>query len=221
MTRLRAVALALVVALVPALAGAPSAGAATSRPVAPPPAVETFAAVPAWGTYGNTVIADCSVAAVGDIIQTWEGSGPVGWPQLIHLYRWAVGGIAHESDGATPGRVLAYWKRHRVDGYQLASWAEIPNYRARLAIERAVALDGAVYAVVTVPALDAENFSVGVMTPWTLAGVPKGSPPYGPHAAALVGYDATGPYLVTWGTVVHVTWAWWETWATAAYTVTP
>lgn len=123
--------------------------------------------------------------------------------------------------GASPTAVLNYWLRHRIDGYQLAAWGEIGNYRARLAIEQAVIADGAVYAAVTIPAPDMANFAPGSSALWTLASAPKGSHVYGLHAAALVGYDAIGPYLVAWGTVVHVTWAWWDTWATDAYAVIP
>jgi hypothetical protein len=205
-----------------------SVGAATTPLPGLPPSVESFAAVPRYGTYGNHQVPDCVTAAIGDVIQTWRGSGLLPTSGLLKVYQQlAVGSNA----GISPTAAVTYWQTHWIDRYRIAATSGPINYRSRRRVETTLAANGALLATVLVPQADVDNYTVGLSVPWTVGAVrpgnlrtiatPKGSPVAGEHAMAVVGYDSTGPYVVAWGFVDHVTWGWWETWVTGAYQLVP
>jgi hypothetical protein len=198
--------------------------------VALPTSIDDYSGVSSYGLYGNvgfTSVGDCTIAAVGDILQTWsarkgESSGPLNSAPFISAYDTLVGGTGGPQDGLPVNTVLAYWKTSGIDGNTIAGSSEIIEYWDRFAIEAALEEDGPLYVSFQIPTSDYVYSMDSSSTIWSTNEAPPGTSttPYG-HAAAIVGYDATGPYIATWGYVQHVTWAWWYDWATDAYTVTP
>ena len=55
--------------------------------------------------------------------------------------------------------------------------------------------------------------------PWALTHTAADSDILGGHAVPIVGYNALGPIVVTWGALQQVTWAWWDRYASEAYAV--
>lgn len=176
----------------------------------PPEAINLYARVPSYGTYGNISppsVGDCTVAAVADLLQTWKHVGPLNSAPFLAAYHRLVGGAGGANVGITESRVLNYWKRHGIDRYRIKSWRDLGRVSSRVALERAVSRYGALYADVAIP-----STVPALGTTWTLAASPRDTPLAGLHAADVVGYNRTGPVLVTWGSIQQVTWAWWGTW---------
>jgi hypothetical protein len=83
-----------------------------------------------------------------------------------------------------------------------------------LAVHRAIAFYGAAFIGVQLPQSAMDQFNAG--QPWT---VEPGSPILGGHCILPVGYDASGIQCVTWGSIVTVTWPWWESYVDEVWCV--
>jgi hypothetical protein len=197
---------AFVALVLAGLVVAPVAGAYADQQL--PRAVNLYARVSSYGTYGNAdypASADCSVAAVGYLLQTWSHSGPLRSAPFLAAYHQLDGDS--QTAGLTDVQVLNYWQDHGIDGYRIRSWRFLGPTSSRVALERAVDEDGALYAIIEIP------ISLPLTGTWSLANSPVGTGVAGAHAAALVGYNRTGPVLVSWGRVQQVTWGWWRAWS--------
>lgn len=182
---------------------------------AAPTSVDLYSAVSSYALYGNgglQAIGDCTLATVADLLQTWGATAPLVQGPFLTTYTTLVGGPGGPNVGIAVPKVLNYWQSTGIDGYRISTWRTIQNYRTQANIEDAVEKFGALYVTINVPSADAAATSE-----WSTVEAPAHSAIYGPHAVALVGYDASGPYVATWGTVQHVTWAWWFVWGTGAY----
>lgn len=187
------------------LISVPAAGASTGRRL--PIAVDLYSRVPSYGTYGNAdfpAVGDCTLAAVADLLQTWSHSGPLRSEPFIAVYYRLDGGS--QTAGLTIGRVLNFWQHRGIDGYRIRSWRDLGSISSRVGIERAVTRYGALFVDIIIPS------SLPLTGEWSLANSPPSTSAVAFHAAALVGYNRTGPVLVTWGRVQQVTWGWWRTW---------
>lgn len=155
----------------------------------PVPAMQTFP------TFGNTAVGDCSFAAAADWTMLRYGAVPTE-PEVIAAWT-AAGG----ERGVDVTALEKWWVHRGIAGHRV----ELGEARAtRIATERALAREP-VLGEVDLPA----NQMLGPFTTGT----------GGYHMLVADGYDATGPYLVTWGETVQVTWAQWE--AEAKYIYPP
>jgi len=194
---------------------------------AAPSTVASSPPVSLYGLYGNggtQAVGDCTIATVGELLQTWDvvnglNSGPLASPPFIAAYQTLVGGPGGPDVGLSVKQVLNYWQRVGIDGNQITTWHAIKDYTSRALVEDEIAKYGTLYASFQVPSSDVEQ-TAGT-TLWSTNESPPGRTTVGDHAAALIGYDTTGPYFATWGRVQQATWAWWSTWAIGADVVVP
>jgi len=204
--------------------------AITITQAALPLAVDHYSAVPSWGMYGNTGsdgIGDCSLATVGELLQAFDAlngqnAGPLPDQPFIDTYNLLHGNST--TPGLSVSLVLNYWQSTGIDGNVITSSTQLdPSpgtaMPSQWTIESAVAQYGAVYATFTIPSADAAIAYPDTNVMWTTNEAPAGSPVYGYHAAAIVGYDTNGPYIATWGYVQQVSWAWWNVWGGYSYGV--
>ena len=191
---------------------------------APPPSVDVLPRVyknlnnhsPAqlFPMDGNDTLGDCTIAAVAHAITVYEGLisklKVMTKQAVVRLYLHLTGGVDSGLDELT---VLKYWQKHPVDGDRILAFARI-NPRNHDTIRQAVHLFGGVYIGFQVQENAAEDFENG--RPWTVQPLtPDG------HAVFVVGYDATGVTVLTWGGVQKGTWDWWDECVDEAYAILP
>lgn len=208
----------------PKLALEPFVGAGFTPP---PDEVDYYSAVATWPMYGNDTLGDCTWATVGHLVQAWTafaGAQRVPAEADIEQGYWETGtppsatGTAGGAtdDGRMEPHVLSYW-RHKgipneadsIVAYAAVNHADID--RVKFAVENF----GGVYVALALP-LTAESQSV-----WDYVPDSPDSQPYswGGHAVPIVGYDADFLYVVTWGFVIKMTYAFWQHYGVASYAV--
>jgi hypothetical protein len=191
-----------------------------------PPLSVNYAAVlpPQLGMYGNDVLGDCTCAAVYHAIQTWTANAnpPIdSEPQqdAVLLYEQACGyvpGHPNTDQGGNEQTVLKYWVNTGAPAGpsgvledKLAAFVEV-NPANLVNVKQAIFECGTLYIGFNVPAyLDPSNTAV-----WDL--VPNAQIVAG-HAVVLIGYDAVGPWCITWGRVQKMTWAFFSYFTDEAY----
>ncbi len=185
------------------------------------------------GTYGNTgagAVADCTVAAAADLEQIFTRS-----PEPLRAGPWIAAYdalLSAQQPGVPPGSaaglsvasVLAAWQGPGIAGTRIASAR--PLGLGKASVEHALA-SGPLYAVVDLPApagprtAPLVDTSYVALTQWTPADPGSSYSSGGLHAAAVVGFDASGVFLESWGYVQPVSWSWWAAYAAQAYVVAP
>jgi hypothetical protein len=188
-----------------------------TKPLPAPPAAVTAPRL-GYPMADNDRLGDCTIAAV---VHTDQATAAlVGEP-------WSYPGddvVANEYTELTGGGdtglvetiVLQAWQTRGMFGHKLAAFAPLAVKHTQT-IKQAVALCGAVYAGVLVPAPAQQQFAAG--KPWDLTGTPADGEIEGGHAIPLVGYSSLGPVCVTWGRLQQVTWRWWLAYSEECYAV--
>jgi hypothetical protein len=167
----------------------------------------------------NDRIGDCTIAAVVHVDQalssltgqqwTYPGDQPV-QTEYFNL----TGG---KDTGLVETVVLKTWSTTPgLFTHELVAYAPIA-VKHTVTIRQAVSLCGAVYTGVLIPAPAQQQFADG--KPWELTHTAADNDIEGGHAVPIVGYNATGPIVVTWGALQQVTWEWWLKYAEEAYAV--
>ena len=190
-------------------------------PAPPPSAVDWYSKVAAWPMYLNDQIGDCTCAEVGHQIESASTYGESTTVELtdadvLALYE-AVSGYRPSDPatdrGAVIQRVLGYWRRTGVAGHRLLAFAQVDHTNLP-EVEQAVGLFGSLDLGMQVPAVAMTQTQAG--QPWDVTG--NDGAIEGGHCIELVGYDPTYAYVVTWGAIQKMTWAFWtkyvdESWA--------
>ena len=167
----------------------------------------------------NNTLEDCTVAGAVHVDQVaayltqqdWTYPGdPAVQAEFFNL----TGG---KNIGLIETNVLQAWMAPGgLFGNQLAAFAPI-NIRHIPVIRQTTWLCGAVYAGVLISQTQQTQFAQNKT--WRLTGSASDSMILGGHAVPIVGYNAIGPIIVTWGQLVQCTWEWWLTYAEEAYAV--
>jgi hypothetical protein len=117
--------------------------------------------------------------------------------------------------GLANSQLFEQWSGSGIVGTAIGSqMADLPTTNQGL-IENAIWQFGGVYASVNLPSADT---SIPANAEWNLA---NSSGPTSGHAVAVVGYDRTDLFIVTWGRIQAVSWQWWSQFATTTYAVLP
>lgn len=192
----------------------------------PPAAVDYYSHVPAatWGMDGNADCGDCTCAEVDHTTkarQVAAGNSEVrsSTAEIVAAYSAITGYTPANPDsdqGAEMQAVRNYWRTHgvtlggKVD--KILLFAEVDHTDHQL-IKWAVDRFGAVGLGINFPASAMDQFDAS--KPWTVV---KGSRIDGGHAISMVGYDATYAYVVTWGAVQRMDWAFFTAYVEEAWT---
>jgi hypothetical protein len=189
--------------------------------------VDYYSAVPAWPMYENDELGDCTWATIGHLIQAWTqvAGAPVTPPDadIVQGY-WetgtppaATGTVGGETDdGRYETKVLAYWRhvgvpntKDSIIGYAAVNAKNID--RVKFTVENF----GGAYIGLAMP-LTAETQAIWDWVP----NDPNNAPgSWGGHAVPILGYDAEYLYVVTWGAVLKMTYAFWQHYGDACYAV--
>lgn len=193
----------------------------------PPATLDRYSAVLAalWGMDGNDDVGDCTIAD-GDH-ETKCAQAAAGNPvvqstrdEVLAIYSAITGynpADPSTDQGAEMQDVRSYWQK---TGFRLGGQVHQILLFAELALHTDLvkwALDqfGAVGIGVNLPNSAMDQFNAG--QPWDV--VPDDGGIDGGHAVALVGYDTSFWYVLTWGQVQKVTPAWFAKYVEEAWTV--
>lgn len=174
-----------------------------------PPAPPTCAAPKgvAWGLLGNDTFGDCTIAGVVHLrmavaaehleTETFPTSAEV----VTEYFKLSHG----QDSGLVEANVLHTWHTAGLFGDRIAGYAPL-DHRNPDELCSAVHTFGGAYLGVALPAPAQTQFADG--QPWDLTGTPADRNIVGGHCIVACGYDPHYLYVVTWGKVQPVTWAW-------------
>lgn len=158
----------------------------------------------------NDKLGDCTCAGVGHIEQVWTAiNGRQFIPtdkeveQLYEQFGY-VPGEESSDNGANELDVLNYWRQHGAFGRKLIGFANINPCKPQ-EVKDAVFYFGASYIGFNVPAyLMPQDASVPEV--WDVEPSADNSS-LGGHAVPIVAYDEQYAYVISWGKVYKMTWA--------------
>jgi hypothetical protein len=190
-----------------------------------PPAVDWSGVVTAWGMLLNDSQGDCTCAGAGHMIECWTsnaGSPVVVADATIETAYVAVTGIegaafnpatGANDNGCVELDVLNYWRQTGIAGHIIGAYASVHTQNVNH-VKAAVDIFGGLYIGVALPA-SAQNQDV-----WDVATGPDSEAgSWGGHCVNVVGYDADGLTVVTWGATKRMTWAFWLAYVDEAYAI--
>lgn len=186
-----------------------------------PPVSVDFTKFPSIGMLGNDNAGDCVEAANGHIVeqQTSIGQGtevPVTTAQAIAEYTKLTGYNPNDPNtdqGTMIQDGLNDMVKAGLNGHKIAAFAQL-DVNNMNDVKLAVAEFGAVDIGFNFPASAMSQFNSG--QPWDVV---KGSPIEGGHCVLVVGYDANYLYVVTWGAIQKMTYAFWTSYVDEAWAV--
>lgn len=162
---------------------------------------------------------DCTIAAVVHTDQALANLTAEPWTypgdrKVNAVYRRMTGG---PDTGLVETDVLKAWSRKGgLFGQQLVAFAPVA-VKHTVTVRQTVDLCGAAYTGVRIPAPAQQQFADGL--PWALTHTSADHDIEGGHAVPIVGYNPTGPVVVTWGALQQATWEWWLTYGEECYAV--
>jgi hypothetical protein len=176
----------------------------------PPDALDLTGGITSWGEMYNDSLGDCTCAATGHMIQSWTATNgseiTVPDSAILTEYEQACG--YNPSDPSTDQggiitTVLDYFRDSGVGGYKIQAHAEVNLTQLR--VSQAMTVFGALDGGVQLP-VSAQN-QVGSV--WDFVNDTPDEPGgWGGHSIAIVKYDASGVWCVTWGALQQMTWRW-------------
>lgn len=195
------------------------------KSLAPPPNIcDLTSKLSSLGMMLNDTLGDCTCAAVGHTIQAWTAylDRQVILPDsdIEALYEAACGyvpGDPSTDQGGVELNILNYWRQTGIAGHKITAYATLQkkasgvlgrlvgNSSWKHDIMNSVFYFGTAYIGVTLP--DAV-LGEGII-PWVFPANPDASwqpNPNNGHAVTIVGYNATGPIVITWGTLLQMSW---------------
>lgn len=182
-------------------------------PPAPVPGGHKDLASSDHNMFGNDTVGDCTCADVGHATLYWNKEAgktvKVTTANVLAMYSKITGYNPDDPSTDQGADMAVVAKYHQKTGLQdesgnhhkIAAYLAITpgNFEE---IKQAIHLFGACSIGWELPESAQEQFSAG--KPWSVV---KGSPIEGGHDTLAIGYDGTYLYIVTWGAVQKVEWA--------------
>lgn len=192
---------------------------------APLASVDWHSEIADWPMYGNATWGDCVEAEIGhhEEVFTKYGVGTlveVTDNDVLGAYSAITGfdpnagppGSNPTDNGTNIQDALSYWRKVGIVGHQIAAFAQV-NVADMREVQTALALFGPLSIGINLPSSAVDQFNAG--QPWDVV---PGSQIAGGHCVALVGYDADYLYVVTWGAVQEMTYAFWSQYVEESWT---
>jgi len=177
----------------------------------------------AWGMMDNDKIGDCTCASAGHLIMNWTASaGNEKDPtdqQIIEAYS-AITGYDPKTGGHDNGAVvldvLNYWKTQGIANDKIDAFVSLePNNDQQ--VRESTFLFGGCYLGLQMP-LSAQTQKIWSVPSSGQTG--KGAPgSWGGHAVPVVGYDSRYVAVVTWGSVLYMTWQFYDVYCDEAFAI--
>lgn len=195
----------------------------------PPQSQDWYTKISYWPMLKNDLFGDCTCAGVLHAVQQWRtyASGRLWIPaddtalRLYSLFGFDPSRPAETDQGVAEIDILTTWLKgfDLGDGLdRLAAFATIQVPQAD-ELRYAIAWFGSAYLGIDLPKsiegpLEGIEWDISPAGTQQGAGV-KGS--MGPHCIIAVGYDPDWIYVVTWGRLVRMSWAFWLAYGDEAY----
>jgi hypothetical protein len=196
-----------------------------TKALKPPPAsVDYSKNIPIWPMYLNDRIGDCTVAYVGHQVQAWTTLSRnhdvmITDDQVLHAYE-AIAGYdpakPATDQGAYEADVLKYWRGTGIGGRKITAWADVLPMSA-VNVRQAVFLFGGLFLGLAMPTTAQSQIVWDVVDKAFRGDSAPGS--WGGHAVNVVGYDDKYVYVITWGAVKAMTWAFFKAYCDEAHAV--
>ena len=194
-----------------------------TQPLPPAPVALGVLRVTGWPMYGNDRLGDCTCAAAGHLIECWtseEGSvTDVPEADVIAMYEAITGG---QDTGAVELDVLRYWRKNGLAGHKPYAFALVDRM-AHEHVKLAASLFAGVYIGIALPITAQAQTGPGKVwdVPPSNSGHNGAPGSWGGHAVNVVGYDADGLTVVTWGQLQRMTWAFWDRYVDECWALLP
>ncbi len=180
--------------------------------------------VQSWPVMLNDRLGDCAVAGPGHAVQCWTANAMPAATVLsdadILAAYCAVSGYnpntGANDNGCVMLDVLNYWRQVGIGGHKILGYVQI-DPRNHLHVMQAKCLFGGTYSGVSLPQTAKQQNVWDV--PW-FGPRWNGRPgSWGGHAIYNPDYDMRYVSAVTWGTLLPMTWRFWDTYMQECYAV--
>lgn len=179
--------------------------------VSPPVSVDWSKGIYQWGMMLNDTLGCCTIAGVGHAIQVLTANAgteaTVPDSTILQYYEnWDgyVDGDPSTDNGGIELDVLNDWKQNGFSGHKLLAFAD-PAVSNLTEIKQAIALFGGLYIGLSVTDQVMQNNNDPTV-PWDVT--PQDTIDGG-HCVYAVGYDPNFVYIISWGQIYKMTWAYW------------
>jgi len=189
--------------------------------------IDYYSKVTNWGELGNKFWGDCTCACDGHIAiqQTAYGLGKaqtVTDAETLQAYAAVSGfdinagppGKNPTDKGATVQAALEYLRKTGIGGFEIAAYGHI-DPRSHDAVKHGVEDFGALSIGINFPKSGMRQFEAGQ----PLDAVPDDGGIEGGHCVMVAGFDSQFVYIVTWGQLARMTWAFWDKYVEEAWAV--
>nr|MCS3813381.1 hypothetical protein [Mucilaginibacter sp. X4EP1] len=176
-----------------------------------------------WGMMNNDKIGNCTCAAAGHLIMEWTASnGKMVTPtdaDIISAYAAITGynpATGANDGGAGVKEALNYWRKTGIAGHRIMGYAALEPQNHQYVMQ-SVYLFGGCYVGLSLPATAKTQLVWDVSATGTQGDGASGS--WGGHVVPVVGYDANGLTIVTWGYTKTMTWNFWNAYCDESYAI--
>lgn len=173
-----------------------------------------------WGMMRNDEIGDCTCAGIAHSIQVWTAANKneitVADSDVIKAYSDISGynpQTGENDNGANELDVLNYWRNVGINGHKLGAYAKLNTHNIQH-VKISSDIFGVNYLGIALPNTAQGQEVWDVVNNGGDDSIP-GS--WGGHCVIMVGFNVTGPLIITWGKVMQMTWAFWLAYCDEAY----
>lgn len=165
----------------------------------------------------NTTLGDCTIAGCGHAVQCWSGVTVPDSTILSYYEKWdGYNPSDPDTDqGGVEIDVLNNWRTSDFAGHKILGYASV-SPKNPTHIEQAIYLLGGTYIGVELP-VTAQSQTIWDVSPTGGDDAQPGS--WGGHCVWVLGYDHNYLTCVTWGKLLKMTWAFWDTYCSEAYAI--
>ncbi len=196
----------------------------------PPDSVDYTAKVTQpWGMDLNDSLGDCVLAAAAHCEMAWTANGTGLYvppdADVLSAYE-AVGGYIpgdpSTDQGTDPLSALTYWRDTGISGHKIGAWVQ-PDPTKQNELMTGLDLFVCLYLGMQLPDAVLPTTD-GPLPQWVVPPGQESSPQWQPdpengHMVMACKYDQSGLYVVTWGQVVLMSWAFAALFCDEAYVI--
>jgi hypothetical protein len=176
-----------------------------------------------WGMMDNDKIGDCTCASAGHMIMNWTANaGKENDPteqQIVSAYSAITGynpDTGANDNGAVVLDVLNFWKQNGIADDKIDAFVSLEPQNDQQ-VRESTFLFGGCYLGIQMP-LSAQDQQIWSVPSNGATG--QGAPgSWGGHAVPVVGYDSRYLAVVTWGSVLYMTWQFYDTYCDEAFAI--
>ncbi len=187
----------------------------TGTPPAPPPAKD-YSDGPAWDEFANDRCDDCAVAAAANairLVQYWtKAASSIQVAGALDAYKDLTGfdlNAPQPGPASDPGvdmaTVLKYWHSPGIDGERCDKYVTF-DWKQKTSWCTAIYLFGFAYVGFALPDSIVKKANNKDYVPWITTDPPDPPDPANGHCVTVAGYSPAGLKIVSWGTVIDMSW---------------